>query len=370
MKTSGPPPTIFLFRIGQLGDTVCALPSIKAIRDRYATSKLYLVTDKHEESGFVSSWDILGPTGYFAGVVSYAVGLTGGRRLIDLVNVITSIRVKRPAVLFYLAPFPRSRGQVLRDHIFFRWLCGIREVHGCDQEPQVEPYNLREVAQVECLHEADRLLAVLRRAGLQVPEQGKATFDLPLDRGVQQRVDVIWSEVGLPKDAGVVAMCPCSKMPSKRWPVERFLSVARSILSSYPQSHIVILGAKGERDVCDGISQQLGKRATSLAGRLSVLEAAEVLNRSRIYLGNDTGLMHLAAATGTKCVVVFSARDRPGKWHPYGEGHVVLRYDVPCAGCMLQECIEQNMQCLKMISKEDVLAACHSLLRSDCVKTS
>ncbi len=82
---------------------------------------------------------------------------------------------------------------------------------------------------------------------------------------------------------------------------------------------------------------------------------------ARFYLGNDTGAMHLAAAMGRPCVAVFSAREWPGRWHPYGEGHKVLRFEVPCSGCRLEVC-DKELQCLKGIQVEEVYQACATML--------
>jgi ADP-heptose:LPS heptosyltransferase len=82
-----------------------------------------------------------------------------------------------------------------------------------------------------------------------------------------------------------------------------------------------------------------------------------MLERCALYVGNDTGTMHLAASVGTPCVAIFSARDNPGKWEPTGPGHIVLRHEVPCAGCMLETCVDNDLECLKAISVDEVLAA-------------
>lgn len=91
-------------------------------------------------------------------------------------------------------------------------------------------------------------------------------------------------------------------------------------------------------------------------------ESAAVLKRSRGYLGNDTGTMHLAAMVGVPCVALFSARDYPGQWEPYGHGHAVLRHETDCAGCMLEVCHERGNECLRLISEEEVFEASRYLL--------
>jgi ADP-heptose:LPS heptosyltransferase len=72
--------------------------------------------------------------------------------------------------------------------------------------------------------------------------------------------------------------------------------------------------------------------------------------------------MHLAAAVGTPCVAIFSARAQPGMWYPYGVPSRVLRKAVECEGCGLVECIEKKNECLKLIEVDEVLSACGELL--------
>ena len=63
--------------------------------------------------------------------------------------------------------------------------------------------------------------------------------------------------------------------------------------------------------------------------------------------------MHLAAAVGTPCVAIMSALDWPGRWVPYGQGHIVLRRSVPCEGCLLKVCDKEGMRCLKEIEIDE-----------------
>src|SRR5207244_10101617 len=95
----------------------------------------------------------------------------------------------------------------------------------------------------------------------------------------------------------------------------------------------------------------------NLADIFTVFETTYYISRCTLYLGNDTWTMHLASAVGTRCIAIFSARDHPGKWYPYGQGHVVIRKHVPCEGCYLTVCEEHRMACLMEIIVEEVCQA-------------
>ena len=71
----------------------------------------------------------------------------------------------------------------------------------------------------------------------------------------------------------------------------------------------------------------------------------------------------MAAAAGTKCVGIYSSRNYPGEWDPYGDRHTVLRALVECEGCMLERCVENKMNCIMSISVDQVYNACEKILR-------
>ena len=100
----------------------------------------------------------------------------------------------------------------------------------------------------------------------------------------------------------------------------------------------------------------------ALAYSLAPRETTGLLARCRAFVGNDSGALHLAAAAGIPCIAVFSARDRGTGWHPYGARHVVLDHDVPCRGCMLVECVEQQNLCTRLVTVEEVEQACSRAL--------
>jgi len=100
----------------------------------------------------------------------------------------------------------------------------------------------------------------------------------------------------------------------------------------------------------------------NLCGQLTPRESAAVFARSRIFIGHDSGPMHLAAAVNTPCVAIFAARNIPRVWFPYGEQHRVLYHHVDCAGCELETCIVQKKKCLTSITVDEVLSEIRAVL--------
>ena len=151
-------------------------------------------------------------------------------------------------------------------------------------------------------------------------------------------------------------------MQSKRWPAERYAEAISRLGEEHPSLAFAIIGDARDRPVADSILRKAKERMASAVGA-SLLQTSSLLARSCLYLGNDTGPMHMAALHGVPCVAVFSERDRKGKWHPFGKGHSVMRAEVPCVGCMLRECFAVPPVCLSAIGVEEVVAAVRSSLQ-------
>ena len=97
---------------------------------------------------------------------------------------------------------------------------------------------------------------------------------------------------------------------------------------------------------------------------LTPRESAAALKKSALFIGHDSGPMHLSAAVRTPCVAIFSARNKPGVWFPYGEKHRVLYHQTECYGCGLEVCNNEDKKCIKSITVEEVLYAMHVILGS------
>jgi len=346
---------ILVFRIGELGDTLIALPSLRAIREAFPFAHIALLGNVDSEARHVTPRQTL-PAGLIDEWLSYPSGNSRSNLLVTI-RLLTRLRRAHFDLLVYLAPRIRSTADVRRDLFFFR-LAGIRTVIGNEGFEPLEPLTspLPEVK-----HEADHLLSRLAKSGIPVPPPGEAKIDLTLSIEERRTADSWLSEHAPARSLGeLVGFGPGSKWPSKVWPEERFAELGCGLIQER-NIHPIVFGGPEDRDPADRLIGIWGK-GTNAAGVLSPRQAAAALSRCAMYVGNDTGTMHLAAAVATPCVVVMCAQDWPGHWNPYGEGHVVLRRSLPCEGCFLKVCITEGMRCLKEIEVDEVKQACRRIL--------
>lgn len=350
---------ILVYRTGQIGDTIIALPAMWAVRRQFPSVYLCLLTGQHAQSNFVLATEVLPRAGLFDDILTYPTDLSGvGFR--TLPAALLKIRRQHFDTLIYLAPRIRLPKQVRRDLIFF-WLAGIRRFIGHRGfEPLQTPGDGSPLFEVE--QEANHLLKRLSLSGIPVPPPDQRAIELHLTEKEHGQA-TSWLAHCLGERLGklpLIAIGPGSKSPSKMWPEQRFLELGKLLidrLGIYP----IIFGGPEDRALGERLISQWGI-GSNAAGELSVRQAAAAMTRCCLYVGNDTGTMHLAAAVGLPCIAIFAAIDWPGRWHPYGSGHIVLRKSVPCEGCRLEVCSEHDMICLRQIEVADVLAAVESKL--------
>lgn len=341
--------SVIVFRPSSLGDALVSLPAIEAIRRLVPGAPLVLLTDGRAREVFEA-------TRYFSEIFVYPRSLSAPGDWSDLWRVARRVRALRPARLYYLPLVPRSEWQVRRDALFWRILCGIADIRGlAAAEPPVADRDA-DGRPVRWVPEWLRLLRVVGGAA------GEEAFLLATHEAERLTIDSIWRERGVRPADRVIALAPGSKLATKRWPVGHYVALAHKLLSLSPDLRLVIVGGREDSDAARAIAESLDARVINCAGRLTVVESAEALRRCSLYVGNDSGPMHLAAAVGTRCVAIFSARDKRGVWEPYGGGHVILRKEVPCAGCQLAVCEKEALKCLTSISVEEVFHACRSAL--------
>jgi ADP-heptose:LPS heptosyltransferase len=348
---------ILIYRAGRIGDGIVAVPAIQALRRAYPRASLALVT-VHGDDGGLWVDDVLGEFGWFDAIVTYRPAAL--RSVRGLLTLLSDVRRLHADVVVYLSSEQNSWLRVQRDRAFFA-LAGIPRFFGGTSEC-VTWYGRLRRADGERPFEVDRLLALARGAGATVDTP--VAFDLPIGDAARIRVDGLLAMPGFDAGRPLVALCPGSAQPVKRWPIERYGEVGAQLIHEHGAS-LVVVGGSQEAAVAERLSQRWkpGRWLNAAACRLSTLEMAELLRRCTIYLGNDTGPMHVAAAVGTRCVAVFGAHYPERCWHPYGEGHIVLRHRPPCRNCFLTECIRYQSRCVTDTSVDDVRLACDRALR-------
>jgi heptosyltransferase-2 len=207
------------------------------------------------------------------------------------------------------------------------------------------------------MHEVERNLQLLRELGGGVESDALEVWLRPEDS--------VWLSNC---DRRIVALGPGGGQERKRWPTDRFIALGRRLVQEY-DVQLAVIGDRGDRATGAALSNALGDRAVDLTGRMTLRQAAAALSRCALYVGNDSGPMHLAAAVGTP-VVEISCHPRnakpyflnaPERFGPWRVPAVVLQ-PVATAPCE-DTCSADRPHCILGITVEQAADAAITLLR-------
>lgn len=208
---------------------------------------------------------------------------------------------------------------------------------------------------------AARLLAHLTPRAVTIASPGP----LRADDGARAAADAVLS--GVSPSARLVGVHVAGGRESKQWHLDRFAHVARE-LADEDHVTVVLTGGPADRPLVDRVARALeGTPIIDAAGTLDLPGSAALLERLDVLVTGDTGPMHLAAAMGTPVVALFGPSD-PQRYGPVGDGHQVLRVQLPCSPCGQvrlppERCRGHVPDCMDGITVERVVAAARHVLR-------
>jgi ADP-heptose:LPS heptosyltransferase len=355
------PLKILFFQNGSLGDHLVTLPSIWTIREHFPHARFFLLSNVSVKGSKVASTDVFQGSGIFEKIFVYPENNTWRDQLfrwLGFVMIFLKLKREHIDILVFLVPSKWTQERINRSLKFFHWL-RIPQIIG-DRGFPTFPIRSKTQSMPHCSKEADLLLLRLKASGLQIPDANAGNTSLNLKAQEFLAFQTMQSQWRSDEGRRWVAIGPSANYFLKVWPEDRYDAVMAYLIRTYA-IWPVTFGSKAD--------QALGERLISkwkcgynLAGKVSVRLAAVALQRCWFYCGNDTGTMHLAASVGIPCVAVFSSRDYPGLWYPYGSQHLVLRTSVPCEVCWLEECLEYQKKCILSITVDQVIQACESVI--------
>jgi heptosyltransferase-3 len=347
---------VLIYRLGSLGDTLVALPALHLAARAFPDAERRMLTNFPVNVKAPPAAAILENSGLVHGYYRYAVGT---RNPGELLSLWWQIVRWRPQALVYIGG---SRGveSARRDASFFR-LCGIRRLIGVPVTEDMQQNRMEEPDKT-LEPEGARLarnLAELGDARLDDPE----SWDLGLTIEEQARADeAVSPAAGLP----IIAVSVGTKVQSKDWGRENWRALLARVAALYPGHALTLSGSPPESEAsefaADGWREAGGGPVINLCGVLTPRESAAAFGRARLFIGHDSGPMHLAAAVQTPCVAIFAARNKPRVWFPYGKQHRVVYHRTDCWGCGLETCIVERKKCITSITVEEVLGEVRAIL--------
>ena len=349
------PSRVLILRPGSVGDTMVCLPCFHLIARRFPNAERRVLTNLPVAKVSAPVKAILDGTGlvddYFE--VDYS---DVRRRLRTKWDLCRKIRSWRPDLLIVLTD-PRGFKQHFSELAFFK-LCGVRAMLNMSLEERTAPH--RWVPERGCYeYEAERLARSVRSLG-DARLDDSASWDLRLSPTERERaLEAVKPARGT---AGLIICSIGAADGVKDWGAGNWLAMIEKLTVKADGYGLAVVGAGTEYQRSEAVRTRWLGPSVNLCGRLSIRETAAVMKHADVYLGHDSGPMHLAAAAGVPCVGIYTAREHAGIWFPYGNQHRVIFHDVPCAGCKLSECTVYAKRCITSITVAEVLGAVEDLL--------
>jgi ADP-heptose:LPS heptosyltransferase len=315
------PRRIVVFRALQLGDMLCAVPALRALRAAAPHAHIALI-GLPWAGAFVERYAALvDELIVFPGAVGFPEQPESND---GLPAFFARMRERR----FDLAIQLHGSGGIANDLLHE---LGARANAGFVQ-PDEAPREGCFIDWPDTLPEPERYLALTRALGASAPDR-RLTF--PLGAQDLDEYAALRAHHGI-EDERLVLVHPGAQLPSRRWPAERFAAVADHLAADGWQ--IAITGTAAEAPLTCAVLGAMSAPALHLAGATSLGGLAALVAHARLVVCNDTGISHIAAAMATASVVIACGSDTR-RWAPLDRARHRVLADYPaCRPCMFRDC--------------------------------
>ncbi|MFB0517758.1 MAG: lipopolysaccharide heptosyltransferase II [Acidobacteriota bacterium] len=327
-----------------VGDCVCSLPALRLIRQSFPSAELTLmvrpwVAGIYQHSKLIDHLLIYDRSGEHRGARGF---LSAVRQLKkgEYELAILFQNAFQAAALTFLARIPRRWGYSTDGRGFL--LTRALPVH----------------KETLTRHHVYYYTELLR--GLGIAEEEPPQMELSIDEGIKNKMRQLLQSRGINWEKPLVGINPGAAFgPAKRWLPERFAELADRLEQS-AGCRVVIVGSARERDIASQMTKIMKSTPIVLTGNTTLQELIAVISLCQLFISNDSGPMHLAAALKVPTIGIFGPTDERIT-APWGEGHAVVSRQIDCRPCQLVTCTADH-QCMKAITVEEVYSVAQQKL--------
>jgi heptosyltransferase-2 len=332
-----------------VGDAIIALPTLRAVRARFPEAEIAIlarayVADLYREQGICDKLIVYDSDGGHAGIA-------GGERMAR------ELRAEKFSKALLL--------QNAFDAAWIAWRAGIPERIGYARDGRslllTNAVKVPRAGEIPA-HEMFYYLELLRRVGWieELPQENEVRFEVSEAR--RRRGAEILLEAGARPHALRIALGAGASFGAARcWPAERFAEAANR-LAEQSDADVVLFGTAGEAAVTSAIGEKLRKAAVDLTGKTAIADLPGALSQCHLFIGNDSGVMHVAAAVGLPVVGIFGPTDPLGTG-PATPRRAIVQEKPYCSPCFLRRCPTDH-RCMTAITPEMVETAAKPWLMS------
>jgi heptosyltransferase-2 len=318
-----------------------ALPAIRAVRKRFPEAEITIVArpyvaDIYRDQEICNQLVAYDPNGAHS-------GLSGRERLAG------ELRALKFDVALLL--------QNAFDAAWLAWRANIPETIGYARDGRsfllTKPVPVPKKGEIPA-HEKFYYLELLRRAGWVDSVQDHSFIGLRVPEEKRQSADEFLRKSGLRPGARRIAIgAGASYGSAKCWPPSRFAEVADR-LQSEADTEVILFGTAAEESVSTAISAEMRRPPIDLTGKTAIADLPALLSQCHLFIGNDSGAMHVAAAVGLPVVAVFGPTDLFGT-APVTPHCSIVQQKPYCSPCFLRRCPTDH-RCMTAITADMVEA--------------
>jgi heptosyltransferase II len=330
-----------------VGDAIMALPALRAVRRRFPEAEIAIVArpyvaDIYRDQQICDQLIHYDPRGTHA-------GLFGNGRLA------AELRALKFDVALLL--------QNAFDAAWLAWRAGIPERIGYARDGR--SFLLTKAVQVPRrgeipAHEKFYYLELVRRAGWLDSAPDEALISLTVPEEKRRSAEEFLSQSGVRRGVLRIAIgAGASYGSAKCWPPGRFAELANR-LRSQSDADVVLFGTAAEAAVSNAIAAEMRRPPIDLTGKTAIADLPALLSQCHLFIGNDSGAMHVAAAVGLPVVAVFGPTDPDGT-APVTPRCSIVQQRPYCSPCFLRRCPTDH-RCMKDVTAEMMETAAKSWL--------
>ncbi|MDD5192771.1 MAG: glycosyltransferase family 9 protein [Candidatus Nanoarchaeia archaeon] len=333
---------ILLIRLGNLGDAILSVPMIRELKRNFPKSKIYMLTSPKTAGVYTN--------------VSYIDKLiTINLSLSNLYNPLKILRKENFDLIIDMENYSRVTA-------LFTYFIKPKFSIGFNSENQFRAslFDASFVYDNGDKHEVDCFFDLVRPLKIKIKNK-ELEFHVKADK----HVDKLLKENKLSKKDLKIIIHPSNNKDwnIKRWSEERFASLITQLIKKY-KAKIILIGIKEDKEIIDRVKRLVdsNKNLFDFSGRLNISQTAYLIKKCDLYIGNDTGPMHLSAAVQTPTIGIYGPVN-VHKWGPYGKKHsYVCKYNNKnnkCWPCFEISKINKNckypLPCEMAIRVDDVM---------------
>jgi predicted lipopolysaccharide heptosyltransferase III len=335
---------VLVVKLRYIGDVLLSTPVFRGLREAFPRARLTALVNAGTEEVLLHHPDVDEVLLVHRGE---AEAESWGRSWADQLRLLRRLRKRRFDLALDLTDGDRAA--------FLTWASGARLRVGFNREGRLRGRAYHRVVPLlpGRRHAVEADLEALRALGLPVRPVAPS---LSLPPEAEAAAEDLLAHKRVSRDRDLVLLHAGARWWFKAWPVDRFAALADRIEEEL-EARVLIAGGPDDVTAAEAVRWQMRRPAISVAGETSVLQLAALLKRCRLFVTNDNGPMHVAAAVGTPVVALFGPTD-PAEWGPWGDGHVVLYKGVDCRECWRRSaCWRGEDNCLRQISVEEAMSA-------------